>query len=314
MPPPSSGQIAVMQTLGVLERLPLAGLAPLAGVAGASAVAGIPGADWLHAYIEAARLAFADRAQYVADPDFAPAPGGGWAGLLGADYLNQRATLVGAQAMKEAPVGRPIGTTTAWAPMPDQPEYGTSHLSVVDAQGRAVALTTSIEAGFGSRVMADGGTGLAGGYLLNNEMTDFSLAPADAQGRPVANRVQPGKRPRSSMSPTFVFDAPSGQLLMAIGSPGGPFIVHFVARTLIGTADWGLDLQRAIDAPNFGTLGGPVLLETGRFPATTQQALRDRGHRVVETALTSGLHGIRRTASGWEAGADPRREGVAAGD
>jgi gamma-glutamyltranspeptidase/glutathione hydrolase len=198
--------------------------------------------------------------------------------------------------------------------MPDQPEYGTSHLSVVDAQGRAVALTTSIEAGFGSRVMADGGTGLAGGYLLNNEMTDFSLAPADAQGRPVANRVQPGKRPRSSMSPTFVFDAPSGQLLMAIGSPGGPFIVHFVARTLIGTADWGLDLQRAIDAPNFGTLGGPVLLETGRFPATTQQALRDRGHRVVETALTSGLHGIRRTASGWEAGADPRREGVAAGD
>jgi gamma-glutamyltranspeptidase/glutathione hydrolase len=175
-------------------------------------------------------------------------------------------------------------------------------------------MTTTIEAFFGARVMSDGGTGLPGGFLLNNQMTDFSAAPADAQGRPVANRVQPGKRPRSSMSPTLVFDKADGRLAMTLGSPGGPHIIHFTAKTLIGTLQWGLDAQRAIDLPNFGSLNGPTLLEKGLFPAATAQALRERGHVVNEIDLTSGLQAIQRRQSGWFGGADPRREGVVRGD
>jgi gamma-glutamyltranspeptidase/glutathione hydrolase len=304
-PPPSSGHLAIMQTLGLLEHLPPAA-APLQD--------GVPSAAWLHTYIEAARLAFADRAQYVADPDFVTAPGGDWASLLAPAYLAQRAALIGPQAAKTVSAGVPAALAAAYAPMPDQPEHGTSHISVVDGQGRAVAMTTTIEAGFGARILADGGTGLRGGYLLNNEMTDFSAEPADAQGRPVANRIEPGKRPRSSMSPTLVFDRRDGRLLMTLGSPGGPVIIHFTAKTLIGTLPWGLDAQRAIDLPNFATLGGPVLLEAGRFPPAVIEALRGRGHRVVEVGLTSGLQAIQRTPTGWFGGADPRREGIVRGD
>ena len=302
MPPPSSGHLAVMQILGMLERVPGA-LGPTRDVEG------------LHAYAEASRLAFADRAQYVADPDFVAAPGASWASLLEAGYLDERAALIGPQAMKTAPAGQPPGgQRSVWAPMQPQPEHGTSHISVVDAQGQAVAMTTSIEAVFGAHVMADGGTGLAGGYLLNNQMTDFSFVPTDGQGRLVANRVQPGKRPRSSMSPTLVFDARDGRLLMTLGSPGGPFIIHYVAKTLLGTLAWSLDPQRAIDLPNVGLASGPLLLEPGAFSATTIDGLRQRGHRVVEAELPSGLQAIQGTASGWRGGADPRREGTALGD
>ncbi len=198
--------------------------------------------------------------------------------------------------------------------MPDQPEQGTSHVSVVDAQGRAVAMTTTIEAVFGSRLMSDGGTGLSGGFLLNNQLTDFALAPADADGRPVANRVQPGKRPRSSMSPTLVFDRRTGRLLMSLGSPGGPAIIHFTAKTLVGSLQWGLDAQRAIDLANFGSFNGPTVLEAGRFPRATVEALQARGHQVVETDLPSGLQALQRTPVGWFGGADPRREGVVMGN
>jgi gamma-glutamyltranspeptidase/glutathione hydrolase len=198
--------------------------------------------------------------------------------------------------------------------MPPQPESGTSHISVVDAQGRAVAMTTTIEAAFGARLMSDGGTGLPGGFLLNNQLTDFSLAPADASGRPIANRVQPGKRPRSSMSPTLVFDNASGRLVATLGSPGGAAIIHFTAKTLIGTLQWGLDAQRAIDLPNFGNFNGPTVLEKGRFPPATAEALRARGHVVSEIDMTSGLQAIRRTPRGWYGGADPRREGVVMGE
>ena len=304
-PPPSSGHLAVMQILGLLERLP-ADSQPLQ--------AGIPSADWLHLYTEAARLAFADRAQYVADPAFVQAPAGRWDSLLGDAYLRQRATLVGPRSMQTAPAGQPAGAPWAYAPMPEQPEHGTSHISVVDAQGRAVAMTTTIEAAFGARLMADGGTGLSGGYLLNNQMTDFSATPADAQGRPVANRIEPGKRPRSSMSPTLVFDLRDGRLLMSLGSPGGPAIIHFTAKTLLGTLQWGLDAQQAISLPNFGSFNGPTVLERGRFPEVTLQALRARGHVVVETELASGVQAIQRTSSGWWGGADPRREGAVRGD
>jgi gamma-glutamyltranspeptidase/glutathione hydrolase len=175
-------------------------------------------------------------------------------------------------------------------------------------------MTTTIEAAFGARLMADGGTGLPGGYLLNNQMTDFSASPADTQGRPVANRIQPGKRPRSSMSPTLVFDSRDGRLLMSLGSPGGPAIIHFTAKTLIATLQWGLDAQAAVALPNFGSFNGPTVLEKGRFPAATLQALRDRGHVLLETEMTSGLQAIQRTPAGWWGGADPRREGAVRGD
>ena len=305
MPPPSSGHLAVMQILGLLERLPPVPQ-PLPG--------GTPGAELLHTYTEAARLAYADRALYVADPAFVSPPAGGWAALLDGGYLQQRARLVGPRSMGTAPAGHPGGARTAWASQPDQPEHGTSHVSIVDADGHAVAMTTSIEAVFGSRILADGGTGLPGGFLLNNQLTDFSLQPADAQGRPVANRVQPGKRPRSSMSSTLVFDRRSGELVMSAGSPGGVAIIHFTAKTLLGTLDWGLDAQRAIDLPNFGSFHGPTVLEKGRFPAATLEALRARGHVVVESELTSGLQALQRTPGGWFGGADPRREGVVRGE
>ena len=152
------------------------------------------------------------------------------------------------------------------------------------------------------------------GFLLNNELTDFSFAPADAEGKPTANRVQPGKRPRSSMSPTLVFDKASGQLVMSAGSPGGALIIHYTAKTLLGTLDWGLNAQQAISLPNFGSTNGPTLLEEKRFPPATVEALKARGHEVREQAMTSGLQAIQRTPTGWFGGADPRREGIVAGD
>jgi gamma-glutamyltranspeptidase / glutathione hydrolase len=305
MPPPSSGHLAVMQILGLLER----SNAPPNALQD-----GQPSVDWLHHYTEAARLAYADRAQFVGDPDFVPAPAGRWTSLLDDAYLRQRAQLIGPRSMGTAHPGQPGALRSAWAPAPGQPEAGTSHISIVDAEGRAVAMTTTIEAVFGSRIMSDGGTGLPGGFLLNNQLTDFSMLPADAEGRPIANRVQPGKRPRSSMSPTLVFDRRTGALVMSVGSPGGAAIIHFTAKTLTGTLAWGLDAQRAIDLPNFGSYNGPTVLEKGRFPAATVQALKDRGHTVVEADMTSGLQALQRTAQGWYGGADPRREGVVRGE
>jgi gamma-glutamyltranspeptidase/glutathione hydrolase len=304
-PPPSSGQIAIGQILGMLGHTTAQG-PELAG--------GLPSPDWLHRYTEASRLAFADRAQYVADPEFVSAPAGDWRSLLAPSYLRERSQLIGAQAMKAAPAGQPGGKTTSFAPMPTQIEYGTSHISVVDAQGRAVAMTTTIEAAFGSRRMVTTDPTRPGGFLLNNELTDFSLTPADAQGRPIANRVEPGKRPRSSMSPTLVFDKATGQLLMSGGSPGGAAIIHYTAKLLTGTLHWGLNAQQAIDLPNFGSLGGPTLLEAQRFDRSTVDALKARGHEVREMEMTSGLQAIERTPKGWFGGADPRREGVVLGD
>ena len=323
-PPPSSGAIAVGQILGILshtsaDQLPLE-QGP-GGVAGTRSTA--PSADWLHLYTEAARLAFADRAQYVGDPDFVPAPSGGWATLLNADYLRTRAALIGAQSMKLAQPGDPSAVRTsgaaqarpqAFAPMPDQPEYGTSHISIIDRHGNSLAMTTTIEAVFGARRMVSTDPSRPGGFLLNNELTDFSFVPADAQGKPIANRVQAGKRPRSSMSPTLVFDAKTGKLLMSLGSPGGAQIIHFTAKTLYGMLHWGMTPQQAIDLPNFSSLNGPSLLEDRRFDKLAIDALRARGAEVREVELTSGLQALQRTERGIEGGADPRREGVVMGD
>ena len=304
-PPPSSGHLAVMQMLGILEHTP-AIEQPLQQ--------GLPGPQWLHQYTEASRLAFADRAQFVGDPAFVSAPAGDWNSLLSTDYLRQRAALIGPTSMKQASAGNPGAVRISHAPQGEQPEYGTSHISIVDAQGRVLAMTTTIEAIWGSRLMSDGGTGLAGGFVLNNELTDFSMLPSDAQGRPVANRVQAGKRPRSSMSPSLVFDRRDGRVRMTVGSPGGAAIINYTAKTLIATQQWGLNAQQAIALPNFGTYNGPTLLEAGRFPASTVEALRQRGHIVNEIPLPSGLQAIERTPTGWFGGADPRREGVVMGD
>ncbi len=301
-PPPSSGAIAIAQILGILKNTDAAAM-PLED--------GLPTADWLHLYTEAARLAFADRALYVADPDFVQPPAGNWASLIAPAYLAERAKLIDTQSMKVAQPGKPGAVATSHAPMPDQPEYGTSHISIVDAFGNAVAMTTTIEDQFGARQMVKG-------FLLNNELTDFSFAPADAQGQPIANRVQPGKRPRSSMAPTLVFDKATGELLMSGGSPGGAAIIHYTAKTLYGVFNWGLLPQQAINLPNFGSMNGPTLLEEKRFPPPTVEALRARGAEVREMNMTSGLQAITRgQAHGkklWLGGADPRREGVVMGD
>jgi gamma-glutamyltranspeptidase/glutathione hydrolase len=306
-PPPSSGAIAVGQILGILEQTPGARLKPDA--------AGLPTADWLYHYNEAARLAFADRAQYVADPDFVQPPGDSWMSLLAPSYLAERAKLIGPQSLKVAQPGQPGAMKTSYAPMPDQPEYGTSHISIVDAHGNALAMTTTIEDQFGSRQMVKG-------FLLNNELTDFSFAPTDAKGQLIANRVQPGKRPRSSMSPTLVFektaDGQRGPLVMSAGSPGGALIIHYTAKTLNGVVNWGMTPQQAINLPNFGNTNGPTMLEEKKFPPATLEALRNRGAEVREMNMTSGLQAITRAEVHgkklWLGGADPRREGVVMGD
>ncbi len=305
-PPPGSGGIAVGQILGMLQHTNAATL-PLEN--------GQPGAEWLHLYTEAARMAFADRGQYVADPAFVQAPGSSWASLLDDRYLASRAKLIGPQSVKTAKPGTPGPVNTSYAPMPGQPEYGTSHISIVDAYGNALAMTTTIEAAFGARQMVKG-------FLLNNELTDFSFAPTDAAGTPIANRVQPGKRPRSSMAPTLVFDKATGQLVMSGGSPGGALIIHYTAKTLYGVLNWGLTPQQAINLPNFGSNNGPTLLEEGRFAPATLQALRARGAEVREVDMTSGLQALTRIQTQrqvqgqnlWHGGADPRREGIVMGD
>jgi gamma-glutamyltranspeptidase/glutathione hydrolase len=299
--PPSSGHLTLMQILGLLETQPAAQAAPGLTV------------DWLHAYAESAKLAFADRAQYIGDPAFVSAPGGDWQSLLAPAYLKQRGALIGSQAMPTATAGRPAGVKQALAPQAEQPEHGTSHISVVDARGRAVSMTTSVESAFGSRVMSDGGSGLAGGFMLNNQLTDFSLRPVGADGQPVANRVEAGKRPRSSMTPTLVFDR-DGQLLMVAGSPGGPVIIHYVAKVLTGALAWGLPAQQAVDLPNFGDFNtGQLIVEPGALSADQRTELQARGHVITQTDLTSGLQVLLKTRDGWTGSADPRREGVVLG-
>ena len=269
MGPPSSGGVGVLQILGILERTRFA-LAPPQS------------AQALHYFSEAGRLAYADRARYLGDPDVVPVP---LARLLAPGYLAQRARLIGERAMRRA--------------APGDMENGTSHFSIVERNGDAVAMTTTIEAGFGSRIMARG-------FLLNNELTDFDFVP----GGP--NEVGPGKRPRSSMAPAMVFDA-DGRLQLIVGSPGGSAIINYVAKALVGVLDWKLDIQAAIDLPNFGVRYGPTEVERGSRYEALAAGLDERGHEVELAPLESGLHGIERVPGGWRGGADPRREGVAKG-
>jgi gamma-glutamyltranspeptidase/glutathione hydrolase len=309
MPPPSSGQLAIGQILGTLRAL---------GELPPALQDGQPTPDWMHAYTEAARLALADRQLYVGDPSFVVPPGGSWSRLLEPAYLTKRARLINLNGPRMDPpkAGDPTGTikSMAYAAMPAQIENGTSHISIVDGYGNAVAMTSSIEAAWGAHIMVNRGVGLVGGFLLNNQLTDFSFIPNGPDGKPIANRVEPTKRPRSSMSPTLVFDKATGKLVLSGGSPGGALIIHFTAKLLLGTLDWGLSPQEAIDLPNFSALDEVLLLESGGFPASTVAALAARGHKVQQVPLTSGIQAIQRNDAGWSGGADPRREGVVLGD
>ncbi len=298
MPPPSSGGIAIAQILGMLEIKDIRPFAPRKGE---------PGADAIHLFSEAGRLAFADRNRYIADPDFAPLPAQGTAGLVAHDYIATRAALIGQQSMGQAKPGSPFTAKLAWGQDDAIEQPSTSHFVVTDAQGAGLSMTTSVEDAFGARQMVDG-------FLLNNHLTDFSFDARDADG-PVANRVEPGKRPRSAMSPTLVFDKASGKLVLAVGSPGGPAIINYVAKVLVATLDWGMDVQSAISLPNFGSRNGPTELEAGRASAAVIDALKARGHAVRLIDQNSGVQAIARDPQGgWLGGADPRREGIATGN
>jgi gamma-glutamyltranspeptidase/glutathione hydrolase len=290
MGPPSSGAIAMLQILATLETRDMARMR-----------LGPEAAHWM---AEAGRLAFADRARYLADPAFVNVP---VAGLIDHEYLKSRAALVSPdKSMGPAKAGEPpMKRAFLYAPS-EGVENGTSHISVVDADGNAVSMTTTIEDGFGARLMTEGG------FLLNNELTDFSFAPVD-DGKPVANRVEGGKRPRSSMAPTIVFDA-FGRLYVVTGSPGGSLIINFVAKTLVALLDWSLDPQVAVDLPNFGSRNGPTEIEAGTEAEGWKAALQAKGHEIRAIAMTSGIQAIVVTPAGFAGGADSRREGVAIGD
>lgn len=312
MPPPSSGGIAVAQILGTLQALETRdkrlALAPLQPVK-TTAPAGIePDPQAVHLISEAERLAYADRAQYLADTDFVPVP---VKGLVDPSYLASRAALIGERSMGTAKHGTPPGIRVAYAPDRSPLRISTSQVVAVDDAGGAVSMTTTIESAFGSHIMVQG-------FMLNNEMTDFSFIPEE-NGQKVANRVEPGKRPRSSMAPTLIFDRQSGEFLATVGSPGGSQIIEYVAKSTIGLLDWNLDAQAAINLPNFGSRNGPTELEQGQFSPTLIQALKDKGHSVSEIDMTSGTQAIVRVKdaqgkASLTGGADPRREGQALGD
>jgi gamma-glutamyltranspeptidase / glutathione hydrolase len=290
MGPPSSGAVAVQQIMGILETQNMARLGPTAAAA-----------HWIS---EAGRLAFADRNLYLGDPDVLSIP---VAGLIDRDYIRSRAALVDpAKSMGRAKAGDPPGKRTQLLAPSSGTEFGTSHISVIDAEGNAVAMTTTIEAQFGARIMTKGG------FLLNNELTDFNFLPQE-ESKPVANRVEPGKRPRSSMSPTLVFDN-FGRLHAVVGSPGGSQIIGYVTKTLVALLDWKMDPQQAVDFANVGSRNGPTELEKGAESEPWKAALEAMGHEVRVMEMTSGIQAIIKTPEGYLGGADGRREGVAIGD
>ncbi len=290
--PPSSGTVTLLEILGMLEHFDLGRMKPQSPLA-------------VHLFAEASRLAFADRDRYVADSDFVPVP---VRGLIDRGYLAARARLIdpGKAHQGRAAPGDPAGAhARAWGDdaAPELP--GTSHLSIIDRAGNGLAMTTTIENAFGSRLMA-------GGFLINNELTDFSFLPTE-DGRPVANRVEPGKRPRSSMTPLLVFDK-AGRLALTLGSAGGPAIIGDVAKSVIAVLDWHDDLQAAFDLPNIANRNGTTEIEAASNAEALAEALTRRGHRVAVGEHTSGFAGIRVLADGLEGATDPRREGAALGD
>lgn len=302
LPPPGSGTIAVGQILGLMQRTP-------------SAAARGPDEPWRHHYIEASRLAYADRAVHIGDEDFIAPPSGAWARLIDSGYLDRRARRLGDVRMPHAPAGQPGSDGHAQGMMAEQVEAGTSHLSIADRHGNSLAMTTTIEGPFGAAVMV--GLEGEGGFLLNHQLTDFSFQPRSVEGLPIANRVQPGKRPRSSMTPLLVLGAGNrdGQTTVhaIVGSPGGAAIIHYTAKTLFGMLHWGMDPQEAVALPNLAVLApdGPAQIEIKASPPAWAEGLRARGHDVREADLPSGIQALLRWDGRWRTGVDPRREGSA---
>jgi gamma-glutamyltranspeptidase / glutathione hydrolase len=290
MGPPSSGALTIGQILGLLGHFDLESLDPR-------------GPHASHLFAEASKLAFADRGLYIADADFVRVPE---KGLLDPTYLTARAQLIDrAQAATDVSAGNPPWRDASLLAPDESTEVpATSHISIVDASGNIVAMTTTIESGFGSRLMVRG-------FLLNNELTDFSFRP-EVGGLPVANRVEAGKRPRSSMAPTIVVDA-QDQPILVVGSPGGARIIPYVARTILGVLVWDMDVQAAVNMPHVTSLGGPTDLEAGTPAADLAPSLEERGHSVRVLDLNSGIHAIAFTPEGLAAGVDRRREGAAFG-
>ena len=320
MPPPSSGGIAVAQTLGILENFAIGRHAPTA----VDGEGGKPTVMAVHLVSEAERLAYADRDKYVADVDFVPLPGKGVATLLDKSYLLRRASLISLAHSNGVAAAGDLGPIPAGSD--SQPlEGGTSQVTIVDGAGNALSMTTTIESAMGSFHMAKG-------FMLNNQLTDFSINPRDADGQPIANRVAPGKRPRSSMAPTLIFkvaaDGGMGDFVMATGSPGGGAIIQYVVKAVVGTLDWGLDAQQAANLVNFGASNSVVTNVGGEHPLVDVRdngandalvrGLRAMGHTVSLAAQTSGIATVVRVrvngVSVLTGGADPRREGLVLGD
>ncbi|MEZ9233125.1 gamma-glutamyltransferase [Vibrio amylolyticus] len=289
MGPPSSGAITVGQILGIASHFDLAAMGP----------------DDPHSWQiigDASRLAFADRGRYIADTDYVPMP----EGMLDADYLEKRASLITkGKALDKVEAGNPRWEKVLVQADDQSIELpSTTHVVIVDAKGNIISMTSTVENGFGSRVMSNG-------FILNNELTDFSFA-SHANGAPIANRVEPGKRPRSSMAPTIVMQ--DGKPYMAVGSPGGSRIIGYVAKTLIAHFDWGMDIQDAINMPNMLNQFGSYDLEQGTQAERFKQPLEDMGFKVDIRDLNSGVHGVVFTDGKLIGGADPRREGIVLGD
>lgn len=304
MAPPSSGGVTLLQILSLLEPFDMEN-------------AGAGSTEALHLLFEASRLAYADRAQYLADQDQTAAEGGLTsealiAGLLNPLYLEARANLISKDTrLDDVSSGDPseypfdeASPPGSWKSLgldasPEPPS--TSHFVIVDGKGRVVSMTATVEFAFGSHLMA-------GGMVLNNQLTDFSFLPV-RDGKPVANAVGPKKRPRSSMSPVVVFDE-DGDIWAALGSPGGPAIIGYVAKTLIAMIDWGMGIQEAVDVPNAVYPRGSAILETDGYDPQIIAALEAMGHEITQRDLTSGLHGFVKTSDGLDGAADPRREGT----
>ena len=293
MGPPSSGGITIGATLKLIE--------PFPQVQGAKARLTPPA---MHIIAEAEKLAFADRNRYIADPDYIVVP----SGLTNDGYLAERRRLIDpARAMAKPEPGLPPGLAKkAFGKDATHEVPGTTHISIVDDEGNAVSMTASIESAFGSHLWA-------AGFLLNNELTDFSFVPVDANGNAIANAVAGGKRPRSSMAPTIVLDR-QGNPEIVTGSPGGSQIILYVVKALVAMLDWELDAQKAVALPNFGSEGGPFEIEYSPETLSLGFNMTSYGHAVTRVVMTSGINTIERRDGHLEGGADPRREGVAVGD